>query len=37
MIYTLVVILALLGAAASSIAVITIWGADTAVLRRWRR
>ena len=37
MIYTLAIILALLGAAASAIVAITIWGAGTPILRHRRR
>ena len=37
MIYTLAVILVLVGAAASAIMVIAMWGAGVPVLRRWRR
>jgi hypothetical protein len=36
-IYTLAVILVLVGAAASAIMVIAMWGAGVPVLRRWRR
>jgi len=37
MIYTLTVILLLVGAAASAIMVIAMWGVGVPVLRRWRR
>jgi len=37
MIYTLTVILLLVGAAASAIMVIAMWGTGWPVLRRWRR
>jgi hypothetical protein len=37
MIYTLTVILVLVGAAASATMVIAMWGAGAPVLRRWRR
>jgi hypothetical protein len=37
MIYTLVVILVLLGTAASAIMIIAMWDAGVPVLRRWRR
>jgi hypothetical protein len=37
MIYTLAIILALLGAAVSAMVIITMWGAGTPVLRQWRR
>jgi hypothetical protein len=37
MIYTLTVILLLVGAAASAIMIIAMWGTGWPVLRRWRR
>jgi hypothetical protein len=37
MIYTLTVILLLVGAAANAIIVIAMWGTGWPVLRRWRR
>jgi hypothetical protein len=37
MIYTLTVILVLVGAAASATMVIAMWGSGAPVLRRWRR
>ena len=37
MIYTLTVILVLVGAAASAVVVIAMWDAGAPVLRRWRR
>jgi hypothetical protein len=37
MIYTLAVILVLVGAAASAVVVIAMWDAGALVLRRWRQ
>jgi hypothetical protein len=37
MIYTLTIILMLVGAAASAIVVIAMWGAGAPAWRRWRR